>query len=58
MLQEVHGNREDIGELASRITRHTILGSFCRDSGSGGVLIIYSEDFRGRFASCSSAGIE
>ena len=23
MLQEVHGNREDIGELASRITRHT-----------------------------------
>ena len=50
------------GTLASlrvrRTTRHTILGSFCRDSGSGGVFIIISEDLRGRFASCSSGGIE
>ena len=43
MLQEVHGNEQGIGELASRIPRHSILGSFCRDSSSGGVLIIISE---------------
>ena len=30
MLQEVHGNEQDIGELASRIPRHSILGSLCR----------------------------
>ena len=58
MLQEVHGNKEDIGELAGRIPRHYILGSFCRDSGSGGVLIIISEELRGRFASCRSEEIE
>ena len=44
--------------LASRITRHTILGPFCRDSGSGGVLGIISEGLRGRFASCSREEIE
>ena len=58
MLQEVHGNEQDIGELTSRIPRHSILGSFCRDSGSGGVLIIISEELRGRFASCRSEEIE
>lgn len=58
MLQEVHGKGEDIGELANRVARHILLGSFCRDSGSGGVLIIISEDLRGRFASCSSEEIE
>ena len=58
MLQEVHGNREDVGELAGRTARHSILGSFCRGSGSGGVLIIISEELRGRFASCRSEEIE
>ena len=58
MLQEVHGNSEDIGELASRITRHSFFGSFCRDSGSGGVLIIISEELRGRFTSCRSEEVE
>ena len=58
MLQEVHGNEQDIGELASRIPRHSILGSFCRDPSSGGVLIIISEELRGRFASCRSEQIE
>ena len=58
MLQEAHGNEQDIGELASRIPRHYILGSFCRDSSSGGVLIIISEKLRGRFASCGSEEIE
>ena len=52
MLQEVHGNEQDIGELASRIPRHYMLDSFCRDSSSGGVLVIISEELRGRFASC------
>ena len=28
MLQEVHGNSEDIGELASRITRHSFVWLF------------------------------
>ena len=58
MLQEVHGNREDIGELSSRVTRHSIFGSFCRDSGSGGVVIIISEELRGRFTSCRSEEVE
>ena len=58
MLQEVHGNEQDLGELASRIPRHTILGSFCRDPSSGGVIIIVSEELRGRFASCRSEEIE
>ena len=38
--------------------RHYILGFFCRDSSSGGVLIIISEELRGRFASCRSEEIE
>ena len=58
MLQEVHGSEQDIGELASRMPRHFILGPFCCDSGSGGVLIIISDELRGRFASCRSEGIE
>ena len=58
MLQVAHGNKEDIGELANKIPRHYILGSFCRDSGSGGVLIIIFEELRGRFASCRSEEIE
>ena len=58
MLQEAHGNEQDNGELASRIPRHSILGSFCRDPSSGGVLIIISEELRGRFASSRSEEIE
>ena len=58
MLQEVHGNRQDSGELASRTPRHSVFGPFCRDSGSGGVLIIIYEGLRGRFASCRSEEIE
>ena len=59
MLQEVRGNEQDIGELANRIPRHSFLGcSFCRDSSSGGVLIIISEELRGRFASCGSEEVE
>ena len=58
MLQEVHGNEQDNGELAGRIPRHSILGSFCRVSSPGGVLITISEELRGRFASCRSEGIE
>ena len=58
MLQEAHGNEQDIGELANRIPRHSVLGSFCRDSSSGGVLIIVSVELRGRFASCRSEEIE
>ena len=58
MLQEAHGNEQDNGELASRIPRHYILGSFCRDPSSGGVLIIISEELRGRFASSRSEEIE
>ena len=58
MLQEVQGNEQDIGELASRIRRHSILGSFCRGSGSGGVIIIMSEELRGRFSSCRSEEVE
>ena len=34
MLQEVHGNEQDLSELAGRIPRHSILGSFCRDASS------------------------
>ena len=51
MLQEALGNEQDIGELASRIPRHYILGSF-------GVLITISEELRGRFASCRSEELE
>ena len=58
MLQEVHCNEQDIGELAGRIHRHSILGSFCRDPSSGCVLIIISEELRGRFTSCRNEGIE
>ena len=58
MLQEVHGNEQDLSELASRIPRHSNLGSFCRDAKSGGVIIIVSEELRGRFASCRSDEIE
>ena len=58
LLQEVHGNEQDLSELSSRIPRHTILGSFCRDSSSGGVVIIVSEELRGRFASCRGEEIE
>ena len=58
LLQEVHGNEQDLSELSSRIPRNTILGSFCRDSGSGGVVVIISEELRGRFTSCRSEDIE
>ena len=58
MLQEAHGDGQGIGELASRIPTRSILGSFCRGSGSGGVLIIISDELRGRFASCRSEEIE
>ena len=58
MLQEVHGNEQDLSELSSRIPRSTILGSFCRDSGAGGVVIIVSEELRGRFTSCRSEEVE
>ena len=47
MLQEVHGNSEDIGELASRITRHSFLVLFVATRGREGSLLSSLRSFGG-----------